>query len=662
LQASLLLIGFGNPLSGALVVTPPGEVPPPFEPIPVNAIGWQAENPHIGHLDGPYSIPGRPNPEGWLVMSPEFPEAVGGGAFWAQGLHCNLFTTWHLHTSPNPDHNPELPPALLDDGHGNLHSDPSGFVCGHGLLSWILDIPSISFSGYEHAPIGSSSLNIVNDKLEVTGLATCADGVSMDLCGIDNFNVKVDPIDVSLDGAILDLAGEGVVSGLSHQPIGAAHIENVANCLLEIGADFSPLGTGQYLYEVKLSGVPVSSGVLNNTQFGMIRGVPALTLKIESVGLTSLRPPSEPGFHVILTDPVIFDFGQATPSPVLGNEVCVYAHNNGFTAPDTYETFSINACKLDQDQIIICLEDLIAPGDLTGDQFVNYPDQAWFAISYNDCLAVNPCPEEFAGQPVESPDGNNDPNEIDIDWCRAIDLNDDCEVDLDDFREFSDKWLQCTAPFGDPNALPNFPYPPLDPNSFTPPGAITDPNVYIPRNPNAFTLPPSPCPPRPKGCMDLICPIKVRVAHKQTVTGAGLGAAYGEEFEYKLVPEATTWCVELRTLTADLFFDPNQMAPPPVIKNFKLCCDDNKIVDRITQVVNNAPGSSCGSSKSFTQDIQCRRKNSNAPWVTFHRNLINWSRDATGKIKVSVTPSKLDVLLNDFDPPVSHEQQGPPCN
>ena len=92
----------------------------PFSP-PPNAVAWKVVNIDIEHEDGPFALPGKPNPNGYPVLDP-------ASFFWSDPDAC-LYK--HLHST--------FPPL------SNLvHSDPAPgppatiFSCGHGGIIWIL--------------------------------------------------------------------------------------------------------------------------------------------------------------------------------------------------------------------------------------------------------------------------------------------------------------------------------------------------------------------------------------------------------------------------------------------------------------------------------------------------------------------------------------------
>ena len=105
---------------------------PPTEPLPTtsgDAVAWRVRNPDIGHIDGPFALPGASNPLGLPVEDPCsaidpgtgkcVTTSVGGG--WADPDIC-LFV--HLHG--------------LANGHGDPAPGPPTTLsaCGHGVLEY----------------------------------------------------------------------------------------------------------------------------------------------------------------------------------------------------------------------------------------------------------------------------------------------------------------------------------------------------------------------------------------------------------------------------------------------------------------------------------------------------------------------------------------------
>jgi len=90
----------------------PQDEPPP------DAVVWRTNNPEIGHIDGPYALPGAPNPLGLSVRDPLVDVAP---AQWAEVDKCAFI---HLHG----------PFA----GHGDPAPGPpdTESACGHGALEY----------------------------------------------------------------------------------------------------------------------------------------------------------------------------------------------------------------------------------------------------------------------------------------------------------------------------------------------------------------------------------------------------------------------------------------------------------------------------------------------------------------------------------------------
>ncbi|MCG3111294.1 MAG: hypothetical protein MCM46_05655 [Candidatus Manganitrophus sp. SB1] len=90
------------------------------EPPPSGAVAWKVVNPEIGHEDGPFALPGAPNPDGLLVLDPltDLSDAV-----WAEPDDCS-FVHLHLPFQNHPDPAP------------NLDVNPQS-ACGHGGLVYL---------------------------------------------------------------------------------------------------------------------------------------------------------------------------------------------------------------------------------------------------------------------------------------------------------------------------------------------------------------------------------------------------------------------------------------------------------------------------------------------------------------------------------------------
>jgi hypothetical protein len=105
---------------------------------PGGAVAWQTRNPAIAHADGPFALPGKPNPDGLQVLDPLQLPAIG--PLWA---------------NPNPG-------CALIHARGSYaaapaHPDPQPAGCSHGALVYL---PQVTSSLIEPAPgailLGSS--------------------------------------------------------------------------------------------------------------------------------------------------------------------------------------------------------------------------------------------------------------------------------------------------------------------------------------------------------------------------------------------------------------------------------------------------------------------------------------------------------------------------
>jgi hypothetical protein len=97
-----------------------GDGNPAVDP-PVGAVAWRTRNPATGHIDGPFAIPGQPNPAGLPVLDPE---VLDPPAFWGVGMECldGALEVYHVHEE------------WLE------HGDPDDDACGHGWLEWGFEV------------------------------------------------------------------------------------------------------------------------------------------------------------------------------------------------------------------------------------------------------------------------------------------------------------------------------------------------------------------------------------------------------------------------------------------------------------------------------------------------------------------------------------------
>jgi hypothetical protein len=90
----------------------------PIDEPPADAVAWRTNNPEIGHIDGPYALPGVANPLGLPVKDPLVDVAP---AHWAEPDKCEWI---HLHDA--------------FAGHGDPAPGPpdTESACGHGALEY----------------------------------------------------------------------------------------------------------------------------------------------------------------------------------------------------------------------------------------------------------------------------------------------------------------------------------------------------------------------------------------------------------------------------------------------------------------------------------------------------------------------------------------------
>jgi hypothetical protein len=93
----------------------------PRGPPPTGAIAWAVVNPQIGHVDGPFALPGAPNPQGLPVL---LPSSFSGQ--WAQPDLCPFI---HLHGSFRGHADPAPGPPTTQS------------ACGHGALIYVFPPP-----------------------------------------------------------------------------------------------------------------------------------------------------------------------------------------------------------------------------------------------------------------------------------------------------------------------------------------------------------------------------------------------------------------------------------------------------------------------------------------------------------------------------------------
>jgi hypothetical protein len=109
---------------GAVVLEYFGLGADPIDEPPQDAVAWRTNNPEIGHLDGPFALPGAENPLALPVLDP----LTGvDPAHWADPDLCDWI---HLHDA--------------FEGHGDPAPGPpdTESACGHGALEWARLVPA----------------------------------------------------------------------------------------------------------------------------------------------------------------------------------------------------------------------------------------------------------------------------------------------------------------------------------------------------------------------------------------------------------------------------------------------------------------------------------------------------------------------------------------
>jgi hypothetical protein len=124
---------------------------------PQGAVAWKIEHPSFPHTDGPFALPGAPNPNLYPVLDP--PQIGITGMYWV-GPHAPFCAYWHPHGLAI------LPPIP--------HPDPDGGGCGHGALKWL---PEVSLDVHSSAPPGSTVFTSM--PLFVTGTVSTS-GLDVD--------------------------------------------------------------------------------------------------------------------------------------------------------------------------------------------------------------------------------------------------------------------------------------------------------------------------------------------------------------------------------------------------------------------------------------------------------------------------------------------------
>ena len=128
----------------------------PNDDPPEGAVAWMAENSAEIHSDGPYALPGKPNPDGLPVLD----RLDVGDAFWGFSIYDNC-GDWHLH------------------GTFNGHDDPDESACGHGILVYL---------GAVEVECGGIPANIVGTDGDDTLMGTPDSDVIHGLAGNDTID------------------------------------------------------------------------------------------------------------------------------------------------------------------------------------------------------------------------------------------------------------------------------------------------------------------------------------------------------------------------------------------------------------------------------------------------------------------------------------------
>ena len=103
------------------------------------------------HSDGPYALPGKPNPDGLPVLD----RLDVGDAFWGFSIYDNC-GDWHLH------------------GTFNGHDDPDGGACGHGILVYLGGAEPVQCGGLPADIVGTDG----DDNIAGTSLGEVIHGLA----------------------------------------------------------------------------------------------------------------------------------------------------------------------------------------------------------------------------------------------------------------------------------------------------------------------------------------------------------------------------------------------------------------------------------------------------------------------------------------------------
>ena len=103
------------------------------------------------HSDGPYALPGKPNPDGLPVLD----RLDVGDAFWGFSIYDNC-GDWHLH------------------GTFNGHDDPDGGACGHGTLVYLGGAEPVQCGGLPADIVGTDG----DDNIAGTSLGEVIHGLA----------------------------------------------------------------------------------------------------------------------------------------------------------------------------------------------------------------------------------------------------------------------------------------------------------------------------------------------------------------------------------------------------------------------------------------------------------------------------------------------------
>ena len=185
----------------------------------------------------------------------------------------------------------------------------------------------LSFAGLQNCPLGGATLISAASQLRVGSIgSTGSNGISVALGEVYGVQIDLQPLDLSTNGASLFLGARGTVNGSNDTFLGQESLVNTGGNHLQVGVDYSSLGTGLVQIEVYSNGLLVSVNTVPAGVLGDVTTPPPALGEIVSAsakpipGIDIIVKKNQKGIAIHFVAPIVF-FGSS------GNEIHLIPFN-----------------------------------------------------------------------------------------------------------------------------------------------------------------------------------------------------------------------------------------------------------------------------------------------------------------------------------------------